>query len=470
MWFNIKTFLFRSVSIAPLASFRILFGAMLLFSTVRFWTKGWIDTLYIQPKFFYAYEGFEFIKPLSGNGMYLVFAFMIIAAIGILLGLLYRVAIILFFLLFTYVELLDKTNFLNHYYFVSIISLMLCFLPANKYAALDVKFGITKKATLIPFWCVGIIQLQIGLVYFFAGIAKINPDWLLHAQPLKIWLKSRDFYPVIGQLFNFEITPYLFSWFGMLFDVCIPFLLWNKKTRPFAYAAVVVFHLMTGYLFQIGVFPYVMIVATWIFFSAAFHQKFLSFFLSKFKKNDKKDEHTLRHSELVSASNYQPKFASFFVLIFLLHFIIQIVLPFRYLLYPDKLFWTEQGYRFSWRVMLMEKNAYTTFVVKDKTGKIVEVRNRDYLTPQQEKQMSTQPDMILQFAHFLAKEYNKNKGFTAAEVYADSYAALNGHPSQPFIDNTVDLAKQPVNFAPKKWILPFKMETHRNINNKTNEK
>jgi hypothetical protein len=131
------------------------------------------------------------------------------------------------------------------------------------------------------------------------------------------------------------------------------------------------------------------------------------------------------------------------------------------LLYPDKLFWTEQGYRFSWRVMLMEKNAYTTFVVKDKTGKIEEVRNRDYLTPQQEKQMSTQPDMILQFAHFLAKEYNKNKGFTAAEVYTDSYAALNGHPGQPFIDNTVDLAKQPVNFAPKKWILPFDTKPHR---------
>jgi hypothetical protein len=108
--------------------------------------------------------------------------------------------------------------------------------------------------------------------------------------------------------------------------------------------------------------------------------------------------------------------------------------------------------------------------LKIKPEKIEEVRNRDYLTPQQEKQMSTQPDMILQFAHFLAKEYNKNKGFTAAEVYADSYAALNGHPSQPFIDNTVDLAKQPVNFAPKKWILPFKMETHRNIDNKTNEK
>ncbi len=438
---KIREFIFRSVSIAPLASFRILFGAMLLFSTIRFWLKRWIDLLYIQPKFFFAYEGFEWIKPLTGNGMYVVFALMILATLCIMLGFFYRVAAILFFFLFTYVELLDKTNYLNHYYFVSIISLMLCFLPANKYASLDVRFGFTNKATLIPFWCICIIQLQIGLVYFFAGIAKINSDWLLHAQPLKIWLQSRDFFPIIGFLFSYKITPYIFSWFGMLFDVSIFFFLINKKTRPFAYATVVVFHLLTGYLFQIGVFPYVMIVATWIFFSDEFHQKFLSI---------------IYKDETKSEIHYKSKFASLFVLVFIMHFIMQIILPFRYLLYPDKLFWTEQGYRFSWRVMLMEKNAYTTFVVKDKTGKIAEVRNRDYLTPQQEKQMSTQPDMILQFAHFIAKEYEQKKEFTIAEVYVDSYAALNGHPSQPFIDNTIDLAKQPINFAPKKWILPFK--------------
>ncbi len=445
---KIKAFLFKQIPIAPLASFRILFGAMLLFSTVRFAAKGWIDLLYIQPKFYFPYEGFEFIKPITGNGMYIVFAVMIIAALFILLGLFYRVSSILFFILFTYVELIDKTNYLNHYYFVSIISLMLCFLPANKYASLDVKFGFTKLATHIPNWSVLIIQLQIAFVYFFAGLAKINSDWLLHAQPLSIWLKSRDYFPVIGFLFDYKITPYIFSWFGMLFDIFIVFFLWNKKTRPFAYFAVVVFHLLTGYLFQIGVFPYVMIAATWIFFSAAFHQKFISLFY-------KEKENTI--------IEYQPKFVSFWITIIFIHFTIQILLPFRYLLYPDKLFWTEQGYRFSWRVMLMEKNAYASFVVKDKNGKVEEVRNRDYLTAQQEKQMSTQPDMILQFAHFIAKEYEQKKNFKNAEVYVDSYAALNGHPSQPFIDNTVDLAKQHVNFAPKKWILPFNTKPNRNI-------
>ncbi len=437
---KIKSILLNPVSIAPLASFRILFGSMLLVSTIRFWLKGWIDALYIQPTFFFPYEGFEYIQPLNATGMYLVFAGMALSALGILLGCFYRWSTLAFFLLFTYVELIDKTNYLNHYYFVSIISCLLCFLPAHKYASLDVTFGITTKANTIPFWCIGILQLQIGLVYFFAGIAKINPDWLLHAQPLKIWLKSRDHFPIIGFIFNYDWIPYLFSWFGMLFDISIFFFLINKKTRPFAYFMVVVFHLLTGWLFQIGVFPYVMIVATWIFFSASFHQKFLSFFYKE---------------DTNATVVYQPKLATISLFIFAIHFIIQIILPFRYVVYPGKLFWTEQGYRFSWRVMLMEKNAFTTFVIKDKSGKIMEVRNRDYLTPQQEKQMSTQPDMILQFAHFLAQKYEQDFGFINAEVYVDSYAALNGHPSQPFIDNTIDLAKQPINFAPKNWILPF---------------
>jgi len=42
-------------------------------------------------------------------------------------------------------------------------------------------------------------------------------------------------------------------------------------------------------------------------------------------------------------------------------FVIQIFFPWRYLLYPGELFWTEQGYRFSWRVMLMEKAGNSNF-------------------------------------------------------------------------------------------------------------
>ncbi len=138
-----------------------------------------------------------------------------------------------------------------------------------------------------------------------------------------------------------------------------------------------------------------------------------------------------------------------------LHFIIQLLLPFRYLLYPGKLYWTEEGYRFSWRVMLMEKGGTVFFHIKDpRTGKRSEVLNAQYLTSFQETQMATQPDMILQYAHFLAAGYQK-KGIKNPVVTAESYVTLNGSGSRLYIDSTVNLAKEQETFAPKKWIRPF---------------
>jgi hypothetical protein len=138
-----------------------------------------------------------------------------------------------------------------------------------------------------------------------------------------------------------------------------------------------------------------------------------------------------------------------------LFFTFQLLFPFRYLLYPGNLFWTEQGYRFSWRVMLMEKAGHASFRVRDpRSGGESEIDNQAYLTPNQERMMASQPDMILQFAHFLAEEY-KQKGIPDPEVYADVHVALNGRGSRRYIDPTRDLSKETESFAHKDWILPF---------------
>lgn len=112
---------YKEVSIAPLVVFRIVFGALLLFSSSRYIYKGWVRDLYIEPDFFFGFLGFEWIQPLPGEWMFLPFILMIIGAIGIILGAFYRYSTILYFLSFTYVELLDKSNYLNHYYFVSLM-------------------------------------------------------------------------------------------------------------------------------------------------------------------------------------------------------------------------------------------------------------------------------------------------------------------------------------------------------------
>ncbi len=136
----------KETKIWPLVTFRIVFGVLMLFAVLRFWSKGWIHELYIAPDFHFKYFGFEWVTPFTGNGMYWVFALMGLAALCIALGFFYRISAALFFLSFTYVELLDVANYLNHYYFVSLVAFLLIFFPAHRQVSLDVKLGMGATA------------------------------------------------------------------------------------------------------------------------------------------------------------------------------------------------------------------------------------------------------------------------------------------------------------------------------------
>ena len=106
----------------------------------------------------------------------------------------------------------------------------------------------------------------------------------------------------------------------------------------------------------------------------------------------------------------------------------------------------------------MEKMGYTTFKVNDlDSGKSFYINNSDFLTPFQEKQMSFQPDFILEYAHFLGDHF-KGQGHKNIKVFVDSFVALNGRPSQRFVDPSVDLYKIEESFKHKNWIIPFKHE------------
>lgn len=451
MIFNLKTYLSKNYSASPLIIFRIGFGFMMLYSIIRFWSKDWINTLYLQPKFHFTYYGFEWVKPL-GNLTYLLFFICGLSALFVALGFKYRVAIITFFLSFTYIELMDKTTYLNHYYFISILSFLLIFLPANSSFSID-SYLKKKSYRLVPKWSIDAIKLLVSIVYVYAGLTKINSDWLFKAMPLKIWLPSKYDLPFIGEtLMQQNWFHYAMSWSGMIYDLTIPFLLLYKKTRWFAFGLVVFFHVFTGILFPIGMFPYVMIVSSLIFFEAGFHHKiilFLKRILNYFFKLKQK---------IVVKEIYNFKHQKITIIVLSLFFIVQLILPFRYALYPNELFWTEEGYRFSWRVMLMEKMGYANFkITNSKTGNFFYVDNQDFLTPLQEKQMSFQPDFILEYAHFLGDHF-KSKGHKNIQVFVESYVALNGRLSQPFINKNIDLYQQKETFNPKEWILPFNDE------------
>lgn len=435
--------LFHPVDIASVAVFRMLFGLLMCVSMVRFLAKGWVDTLYVQPTFFFTYAGFSWVHPWPPWGMYAHCIVLAVLALLIACGCWYRLSMALFFILFTYLELLDKTNYLNHYYFISLLSLLMIFCPLHHALSLDAWRHPPRHSATVPAWVLGSLRLQIALVYTFAGIAKINPDWLLYAQPLNIWLTARTDLPLLGMFFSQVWAHYAMSWASVVFELTIVFFLLWQRTRVWAYVLLVGFHLLTLLLFPIGMFPWIMIVVTTLFFPPDWPRQWL------------RKGWLAGHMAAATSSRPLSLQQKVGLLIGSAYFIVQSLVPLRHHLYPGNVLWTEEGMRFAWKVMLVEKTGHVDFHVHDPvTGSTRIVSPATYLTPRQEKMMSTSAEMILALAHKIADDMHQ-QGVTQAEVRAEAYVSLNGRPSQPFIDPRVDLAQEIPGLASKPWILPL---------------
>ena len=437
--------LFEPRDIASLAVLRALLGGLMFVSTVRFLANGWVERFFVTPTFFFNYWGFEWITVRSPEVMLALHVGIAVSALMISVGLFYRVATVAFFLLFNYVELVDVTNYLNHYYLVSLLSFLFCLLPLNGAYSLDVWRNPSLRRDTVPAWMVYLLRFQVAVVYFYAGIAKLQSDWLLHAQPLGIWLAARSELPVLGPVLAIPWVAWVFSWAGFLNDIFVaPLLLW-KRTRPYAYATVLVFHGFTHLLFTIGIFPILMPLAGTVFFESDWPRRVaprLRRFLPRISS------HSAR------GTPNQPPPRRWLAAALVAWCAVQVMLPLRTFAYGGNVLWHEQGMRWSWRVMVREKNGSITYRVRARGWpRERQVPPSQYLTSHQEREMSGQPDMILQLAHHIADDY-VGRGEEDVEVRVDALVSLNGRPAAPLIDPDVDLAQVDDDLAPATWILP----------------
>ncbi len=424
-----------------LGAFRLLFGALMCFSVLRFWAYGWIEDVYLRPSFHFTYFGFDWVEPWQGNGLYVHFALMALSAFSLCIGLFSRASAAIFFVTFTYAELIEKASYLNHYYLVSLLSLLLAVVPSGAAFSLDALLRSRRRQAHreVRVWVYTLLRIQTGLVYVFAGLAKLNPDWLLYAQPLATWLGLHGDVPLIGIWLREPAAAYVASYAGAAFDLSIPFLLCSRRARPYAYAVLVCFHVSVWLLFPIGVFSWVMIVTATLFFDPAWAAR-AARRLSAPRATVATPSAPVTRATLALVSGY---------------LLVQLCVPLRFLLYPGNVNWHEQGFRFAWRVMLVEKAGQVEFrVVCDEDDQRYVVRPRDALTGLQYKMMSTQPDMIQQYARHLAHLFTE-QGHTRVRVYADAWVSMNGRARQRLIDPNVDLTTVPDSFAPKSWILPL---------------
>jgi hypothetical protein len=390
--------------------------------------------------------------------MYAHFILLALLAVGVALGFFYRICIILFFLGFTYIELLDQTAYLNHYYLISLLSGLLIFLPANRAWSLD---GLRKpqiRAEVVPGWCLNILRFQVALVYVFAGLAKFNPDWLFHAQPLRIWLAARADTPLLGHWLGQVWVAYAASWFGALFDTGIVFFLLWKRTRIPAYSLLVLFHVATWLLFNIGMFPWIMIVGATVLFPADWPRRCLARF-TVLRGRWSPGARTFL-SAATPAPSSAPDFQKPNWLLRTalgLYAAIQLLLPLRPYFSSQPVAWTCSEFNCAWQVMIAEKTGYAEFFAFDPaTGRRERLSMKDEITPRQEMMMAQDPYLIRQMALHLAKKLN-GSGTPPFEIRVEAFATLNGRRSQRLIDPEANLAKEPVSA----WIIPIAPSAER---------
>ncbi|MCC6726459.1 MAG: HTTM domain-containing protein [Saprospiraceae bacterium] len=442
---------FSPVDIASLAFFRAVFGILGFADLMGVWAYYHLSEGYFQPENFqFKYMGFEWARPLPEPFMSIVFLGLMVVALLIAVGRWYRVCTVVFFFGFSYVFLLEKALYLNHGYLFCWLSFLMIFLPADRNFSWDVLRNPALRSNEIQAWSLYLLPLMMGIVYVYGAIAKLNADWLLEANPLHDWLKRRGDMPLLGWLWEQKPTAYFMAWSGFLLDLTAPFFLLLRKTRAWALGFVLLFHFTNTLLFQIGVFPWLSIALSLLYFPPDWPRQVWAFAKQKMRWPQRVEnwwENRLNTAanvgEAWSLANivppaYPPK-AVKLALTAILAF--HLLMPLRHWLFPGDVAWTEEGHRFSWRMMLRSKQGYGHFVVKDlKTGEETNVKVADYLTSRQQEKIFTHPDMVLQFAHYLRDLWHR-RGVAEVAVYGSIRASLNGGHSQPFIDAEVDLAK-----------------------------
>lgn len=423
---------------AWLLALRVLLGLTLCVSALRFLAYGWIDQSFLAPRFHFKYWGFGWVEPLAPALMVSLFWAVAVLALMMAAGLCFRLVTACLFVGFTYLQLIDVTTYLNHYYLVSLLLFLLMLSPAHRMGSIDAFRRPRLRSERIAGGWLWLFRFQVGTVYTFAGLAKAHADWLLHAQPLRIWLSSHTGMPLVGPLFRLEATPMLMSWGGFLFDTSVPWLLLARRTRPYAYALLVAFHLTVGTLFPIGMFPVIMMIAALVFFPPGWPRALLPRRLAK----------------LPGAASDAPTWGRSAQCLAGLYCAVQLLLPLRFLAYGGNVRWHEQGMRFSWRVMVREKNASITYKVTSRSeGRTWYVAPQRYLTTIQAREIAGQPDLILQLAHRIRDDFSR-RGKGPVEVRVEALVSLNGRPSAPLIDPQVDLASVEDGLARAAWILP----------------
>ena len=424
--FPASGWLFRQVNIAPLIAFRIMFGFLLMLHAVSTLANGTVYQHFVAPPFTFTFIGFEFLQSLAGPGMYWYVTAMAILSALIMIGAWYRFAMFGYALMWTVLYLMQKAGYNNHYYLVLLLCWIMAFMPADRYFSADVKRGAVKESATCAWYCTGLFIFQVSVMYFFAAMSKITPDWF-SGKFIAIQFSRLSQHPLLGFIYGNEWFQWFICYAGFMFDLLIIPMLLIKKTRSIAFIISCCFHLFNSYTFKLGIFPYLSLALSVFFFEASLINRIF------FRKMP--GIHSFTGDILMNS--VKAKMVSGCLLLYMLF---QLLLPVRYLLFPGNVFWTEEGYRMSWKMMLRTKSGNLYYKVYDPVSKKSwKIEPSRIFSLSHMRTLSTSPDIIWQYAQYIKKGF-ENKGYPAVKVFAIGTVSLNRNPARPLVDPGTDLA------------------------------
>jgi len=446
--------MFEAVPIDWLVAYRIAFGTVMCWYAFKSLTSGAVRLFYVTPLHHFPYAGFEWVRPIDfpvkfGSHLYefiqIEYACLALMALLIGIGLFYRFATIAFAVGFTHVFLLDKSYYQNHYYLVTLLAWLLVFLPANRAASVDAILWPALRSRFVPGWTLWLVRFQIAVPYVFGGIAKIDADWL-RGQPMRAALPQKiDAAFVGGPWFQEEWCVQLVVWGGLLFDLFIvPALLW-RRTRLLAFCVCVAFHLTNSVVWTIGIFPWLMIAATAVFFDPDWPRQVFAT-LSR------------RPRALIADDSWRaPSRTARWITASALGLFVtwQLLLPLRHYWTPGNPHWDEMTHHFSWHMLLRaKKTGLRIYITDPNSGRTGTADLRSYVTARQLGVIARDPVMIYQLCQHVLDDL-RSKGYHDVEIRALALVSLNGRKPQPIIDPHVDLAKAQSGTGVPDWIVPL---------------
>lgn len=439
------------VDAASVAVLRIGLGLLIAVEAIGYLASDWIAYSFLDPEFHFTFQGFDWVRPWPGVGLYLHFAALAVLGLCVAAGVAHRIAAPLLAVGFAYVFLLDKTEYLNHFYAAILLLALIAVAPADRAMSVAAWRNPDRPRT-VPVWAVWMLRFQVGVIYVYAGVAKLGTDWLA-GEPMGSWLAQRSDLPLLGPLLGAPWAGVVFSWGGLAFDLAIvPLLLW-RRTRAAAFCLAVAFHLANAVIFEIGIFPPMMIAATTVFFDPDWPRRAWGWLAGRGRGAIPAMEpgrSTAAPGEHSAPSRWT---ARVLVPVLVTWAAVQLLVPLRHHLYEGPVHWTEEGHRFAWHMKLRQKHGWATFTAVDRrTGERRVLGTANLITARQHAAASTRPDMILQLAHRLA-ERERARGHDV-EISAQVLVSLNDRPARHLVDPARDLSAVPRNLRRGDWIGP----------------